>query len=113
MPDLKNPRLIFAKGFLFLLIGLLGGALLVLQNPTLKTLALVGLTVWAFARFYYFAFYVIEHYVDPGYRFAGLISFAAYLLRRRHVAVSVAPDEQQAAKAQCAKPNAPRNGASA
>jgi hypothetical protein len=26
---------------------------------------------------------VIEHYVDSSYRFAGLFSFARYLLRRR------------------------------
>jgi hypothetical protein len=32
---------------------------------------------------YYFAFYVIEHYVDPGYRFAGLWSFVRYVLRKR------------------------------
>ncbi len=31
---------------------------------------------------YYFAFYVIEHYVDPGYRFAGLWSFVRYVLRK-------------------------------
>ncbi len=38
--------------------------------------------VWAFCRAYYFAFYVIEHHVDPGYRFSGLISFVAYALRK-------------------------------
>jgi hypothetical protein len=36
-----------------------------------------------FARFFYFAFYVIGHYVDPGCGFAGLGSFALYLWRRR------------------------------
>jgi len=41
------------------------------------------MAVWGFARFYYFAFYVIEHYVDPTYRFAGLIAFAQYLLRKQ------------------------------
>ena len=30
-----------------------------------------------------FAFYVVQHWIDPGYRFAGLIDFARYLLRRR------------------------------
>jgi hypothetical protein len=39
--------------------------------------------VWRFARASYFAFYAIEHYIDPGYRFAGLPSFAWYILGRR------------------------------
>jgi hypothetical protein len=47
------------------------------------TALLLAVAVWSFARFYYFAFYVIEHYVDPGYRFAGLWDFVRYLLRRR------------------------------
>jgi hypothetical protein len=83
MADITNPKLIYAKGFLFLFAGLLAAALLVLEHPTLKVAALLAVTVWCFARFYYFAFYVIEHYVDPGYRFAGLWSFARYLLRKR------------------------------
>ena len=74
MRDLKNPKLLYAKGFLFLLAALLAGALLVLQNPRLQTAALLAIAVWCFARFYYFAFYVIERYVDPAYRFAGLWS---------------------------------------
>jgi hypothetical protein len=43
---------------------------------------LLGLAIWCSARFYYFAFYVIEHYVDGQYRFAGLWSFACYVLSR-------------------------------
>ena len=31
----------------------------------------------------YFAFYVIEHYIDDSYRFAGLSSFARYLWEKR------------------------------
>lgn len=30
----------------------------------------------------YFAFYVVEHYIDPGYKYAGLLSFLRYLTRR-------------------------------
>ncbi len=44
---------------------------------------LLGVAIWSFCRFYYFAFYVIEKYVDPGYRFAGLSSFALYLVGKR------------------------------
>lgn len=83
MRDITNPRLIYAKGVLFLLSGLLASALLILEQPTLKVACLLAIAVWCFARCYYFAFYVIEHYVDPGYRFAGLWSFACYMARRR------------------------------
>ena len=83
MGDITNPKLIIVKGFLFLLAGLLAALALLLECPTLKVALLLALAVWCFARFYYFAFYVIEHYVDPSYKFAGLGSFALYLLRRR------------------------------
>ena len=82
MADLKSPALIYAKGLLFLLCGFLAAALLLIERPTLKVAVLLSLAVWCFARFYYFAFYVIEHYVDPSYRFAGLTSFARYLINR-------------------------------
>jgi len=83
MTDLKSPALIYAKGFLFLFCGALASVLLVLEKPTLRVVLLLCLAVWCFARFYYFAFYVIQHYVDDRYRFAGLISFCKYLLSRR------------------------------
>jgi hypothetical protein len=81
--DLTNPRWIYVKGFLFLFTGAFASALLLLEHPEVKVALLLAVAVWSFARFYYFAFYVIERYVDPGYRFAGLWSFARYLLRRR------------------------------
>ena len=83
MPDLTNPKLIYLKGFLFLVISFMASALLLMLHPEWVVAALLAVAVWAFARFYYFAFYVVQHYVDPGYRFAGLGSFVRYLLRRR------------------------------
>jgi hypothetical protein len=91
MADITNPKLIYLKGFLFLFAGLLASALLVLKYPTLEVALLLGVAVWCFARFYYFAFYVIEHYVDPGYRFAGLWDFVRYLRRRRKAAARTEP----------------------
>lgn len=82
MADLTNPRLIYLKGFLFLFAGLLASLILILESPRLKTALLLALAIWCFARFYYFAFYVIQHYVDPGYRFAGMWSFIRYLTFR-------------------------------
>ncbi|HZV35131.1 MAG TPA: hypothetical protein VFB72_11210 [Verrucomicrobiae bacterium] len=83
MKNLTSPFLIKLKGILFLLVGISSATLLLIENPTLKAAALLAITVWCFCRFYYCAFYVIEHYVDPGYRFSGLWSFARYLFRRR------------------------------
>lgn len=83
MGDLKNPKLISAKGFLFLVPGGLCAGLLLAERPTLRAGLLLAGAVWGFARFYYFAFYVIQHYVDPGCTFAGLGAFVVYLLRRK------------------------------
>ena len=83
MKDITDPTWIKVKGLLFLVVGIAALDLLILDNPTWKTTLLLLLAVWSFCRFYYFAFYVIEHYVDSNYRFFGLISFLRYLLRRR------------------------------
>jgi hypothetical protein len=82
MKDVTSPTWIKVKGFLFLLLGILASFLLILDNPTWKAVLLLALAIWCFCRFYYFAFYVIEHYVDPNFKFSGLISFAAYLFQR-------------------------------
>ena len=83
MKDLTNPVWIKVKGILFLFLGLLSAVLLLMEYPTYKTALLLVLAVWCFCRFYYFAFYVIEHYVDPNYRFSGLVSFAYYLVGKK------------------------------
>ena len=82
MKDLSNPLWIKLKGLLFLFIGIAAAVLFFLDNPTIKTAVLLAVAVWSFCRFYYFAFYVIEKYVDPAYKFSGLISFARYWFRR-------------------------------
>ena len=83
MRDLTNPTWIKVKGVLFLLAGLLAAGLLLMEHPEWKTGLLLCLTIWCFCRFYYFAFYVIEHYVDPSFRFGGLWDFATYFLLRK------------------------------
>ncbi|MFO0913761.1 MAG: hypothetical protein U0795_12445 [Pirellulales bacterium] len=82
MADIKSPKLIWIKGILFLLLGLLAFVLLVCFAPNPAVVTLHCISVWAFCRFYYFAFYVIQHYVDPTYRFAGLYSFVCYAFSR-------------------------------
>lgn len=80
MKDLTNPAWIKAKGLLLLFLGLLSATLLFLERPRLKVAVLLILAVWSFCRFYYFAFYVLERYVDPAYRFSGFFSLAHHLL---------------------------------
>jgi hypothetical protein len=79
MKDLQHPRWMWLKAGLLVIIGVVASALLLLEHPTLRTGMLLALAVWAFCRAYYFAFYVIEHYVDPGFKYAGLWDF----IRRR------------------------------
>ena len=83
MKNIESSTLIWIKGGLFLLLGLGSAMLLLAEAPTLKVGLLLALSVWAFCRAYYFVFYVIHHYVDPGYRFSGLGSFVRYVLRKR------------------------------
>ena len=83
MKDLTSATAIKFKGLLFLAIGLLAAALLVLEHPTWKVGTLLVVCVWCFCRFYYFAFYVIERYVDSRYKFSGLGSFLVWLFKSR------------------------------
>ena len=83
MSNLRDPRLIYLKGALFLLGGCLSAGLILLEMPSWRVALLLGIALWCCCRAYYFAFYVVEHYVDPGYRFAGLASFLRYLWRQR------------------------------
>ena len=84
MKDITDPWWIKFKGLLFLVVGFCSAGLLIAEHPTIKVAVLLAIAVWCFCRFYYFAFYVIERYVDPGYRFSGLWSFARYLVSRRN-----------------------------
>ena len=82
MKDLTSAFWIKVKGLLFLVIGIAAAVFLLLDNLKWQTAVLLAMTIWGFCRFYYFAFYVIEKYVDPGYKFSGLISFLKYWIRR-------------------------------
>lgn len=81
--DIKKPGILKLKGLLFLFLGLLSAAILYMLAPDWKVMVLLGICVWSFARFYYFAFYVLEKYADPEFRYAGLFDLLKYLLRGR------------------------------
>jgi len=82
MKDLTSAAWIKFKGLLFLFLGVAAATLLILENPNWRTVGLLALAIWSFCRSYYFAFYVIEKYVDPSYKFSGLGSFVKYLFTR-------------------------------
>ncbi len=82
MRDLKSTTSMKVKAALLLLIGLLSAGLLLIELPTWRTALLLAVCLWAFCRCYYFAFYVIEKYVDPGCRFSGLWSALRHLMRK-------------------------------
>ncbi|MBS1796617.1 MAG: hypothetical protein JSS81_22480 [Acidobacteria bacterium] len=83
MKEIENKNLLILKGFLFLLLAALASLLLLGEAFSWKRLALFALAVWASCRFYYFMFYVIEKYVDEGYKFSGVASFVRFVLRKR------------------------------
>ena len=73
----------YLKAALFVVAGLTASAIILLDHPSWKVAALLALAIWAFARAYYFAFYVVQHYIDPAFRFAGLGSVIVHAWRRR------------------------------
>src|SRR5262245_43041364 len=81
--DLSSRGWIVAKGLLFLLIAASTGALIWIDRPTLRVAALVALLAWSSARFYYFLFYVLEKYVDPRLRYAGILALLRTIVGRR------------------------------
>jgi hypothetical protein len=83
MRELTSATGIKIKGVLFLFLGLISSALLVYERLSIRNIVLLTIAIWSFCRFYYFAFYVQEHYVDPTFRFSGLWSLGVYLVRRK------------------------------
>ena len=79
MRDLESKGWIVAKGFLLLGIAAAAAALVLLEAPSSRIALLLALLAWSSCRFYYFLFYVLEKYVDPSLRYAGLFA----LLRQR------------------------------
>ena len=83
MRDLQSSRWMWVKAVLFLVIGATSAALILSELPDWRVLLLLVLMTWSFCRAYYFAFYVLEKYIDPSYRFSGLFSLLRYLCRKR------------------------------
>lgn len=78
MSNLQSKSLILLKGWLFFGLGTIAAGSLVWRYADFTSVALLAIAIWSFCRFYYFAFYVIQHYVDADYRFSGLWDFLRY-----------------------------------
>ncbi|MBS0660311.1 MAG: hypothetical protein JSR82_18985 [Verrucomicrobia bacterium] len=80
--DITSPRVLKLKAALFLVIFLLSASYLALMFwPLLHwpAVALFGLCLWSICRAYYFCFYVLQHYADPSFRYAGLLDALLHL----------------------------------
>lgn len=83
MADLKSKKWIVAKGVMFFAIAVIASALIWIEIPTFKTALLLAVLIWASCRFYYFIFYVLERYVDPTMRYAGLLDLLLGMRQRQ------------------------------
>ena len=81
--DIESPTLLKIKGVLFLILGLLAAGLLIYISQEWITVGLLLILIWAFSRFYYFAFYVLHHYADKNFNYSGLLHLVRYLLGKR------------------------------
>ena len=66
------------KAVLFVGIAVLAGVMVWLEAPRWSVAVGLVLVGWGSARAYYFGFYVVEHWVDRRFRFAGLWGFAVW-----------------------------------
>jgi hypothetical protein len=64
-------------------------------TQSVQVVAVCCLAIWAFCRAYYFAFYVIENYIDPKFRFAGLFSVLGYFVDKDQVVKTEAVQDNE------------------
>ena len=67
--DITDPKWLKIKGVLFLFLGLLSMGTVLLLVPRWEVGLLLAIGIWAFCRFYYFAFYVLHHYAEPSFNY--------------------------------------------
>ena len=80
--DIKSKRLLHAKGFLFLLIGLLAGGTILFESQNFRTDFLLAMAIWGFCRFYYYLFYVLENYIGRNQKYAGIWDAIRFVFKR-------------------------------
>ena len=92
--DINTVWLLWGKCCLFVALGTLAAALVWVQAPTAFTAVMQTLMVWAFCRAYYFCFHVLQRWVDPTFRFAGLSSLLKHLAQKKGGRTGVGPGAQ-------------------
>ncbi|OYP36662.1 hypothetical protein [Rhodopirellula sp. MGV] len=81
--DLPSAGLIWFKGGLFAFLGVLSGIVLITRLSQWWDALILAICIWSFCRAYYFAFYVVEHWIDEDFKFSGLSAFATYWWNKR------------------------------
>lgn len=81
--DLKNPVALRIKGLSFALIGLMSAAILIWQLADWSLILMLFICIWAWCRFYYFLFYVLEHYAGSKRPYAGLFDALTSIFRKK------------------------------
>lgn len=80
--DIQSAGLLKFKAALFVGMAVIAGGLVFLEAWSVlnwKFAVFYALSIWASCRAYYFCFYVMHHYVDPGYRYTGLLDLCLHL----------------------------------
>ncbi len=81
--DIKSVRLLWIEAILFVVLGVMAGGIIWLNEPRLQTCLLLLVCVWSMCRAYYFAFHGLQSYADQSFRYAGIWSILRYLLSSR------------------------------
>jgi len=93
MVDIRSEKWLWIKGGLFVIISLLSLGLLLLELSNTRQVVLVFVSILACCRAYYFAFYVIEKYIDSRFRFAGLLYLPQYMWQRLQGTIPTEPTQ--------------------
>lgn len=79
--DIKSPSLLKIKGLSFALIGLMATGILAWQLNDVWLILMLLIAIWAWCRFYYFLFHVLEHYAGRKRPYAGLVDALTSIFR--------------------------------
>jgi hypothetical protein len=79
--DIQGKWLLHAKGCLFLFVGLLAAGSIWMESENIRTALLLLIAIWAFCRFYYYLFYVLENYIGREQKYAGILDALKFIVR--------------------------------
>jgi hypothetical protein len=78
--DITSKWLLHAKGFLFLLLGLIAAGLIYMISRDFRIVILLVIAIWGFCRFYYYLFYVLEKYIGREQKYAGVFDALKFIV---------------------------------